>query len=87
MVMIKMILKIVFHYPKENNKMVITYSGIFYEDITPKYFLKAFKKLSLEEPDIAANIELHFVGHFKKENKKLVKKLKLENFVKEIRLY
>lgn len=71
-------------YPKENNKMVITYSGIFYEDITPKYFLKAFKKITLENPDVAANINLHFLGHFKKENKKLVKKLKLENFVKEI---
>lgn len=71
-------------YPKENNKMVVMYSGIFYEDITPKYFLKAFKKMSQENPDIAANIELHFLGHFKKENKKLVKKLKLEKFVKEI---
>lgn len=71
-------------YPRENKKMVIMYAGIFYEDITPKYLLNAFKLLSLEEPDIAANIELHFVGHFKKENKKLVKKLKLEHFVKEI---
>lgn len=69
-------------YPKENNKMIITYSGIFYEDITPKYFLKAFKKLSMENPDITANIELHFLGHFKKENKNLVRKLKLEYFVK-----
>ena len=70
--------------PKENSKMVITYAGIFYEDITPKYLLEGFKKLSLEEPDIASNIELHFVGHFKKENRKLVKKLKLEPFIREI---
>jgi glycosyltransferase involved in cell wall biosynthesis len=71
-------------YPKENEKMIIMYSGIFYEDITPKYLLKAIKKISIENPDIAANIELHFVGHLKKENRKLVKKLKLENIVKEI---
>jgi len=71
-------------YPKENNKMVITYSGIFYEDISPKYFLKAFKQLSLENPDVASNIELQFIGHFKKENKKLVKKYKLESNVREI---
>ncbi len=71
-------------HPKENNKMVITYSGIFYEDITPKYLLKAFKQLSLDNPDIASNIELHFVGHFKKENKSLVKKLKIEYAVKRI---
>ncbi len=70
--------------PKENDKMIITYAGIFYEDITPKYLLKAFKKLSIEKPEIAANIELRFVGHFKRENEKLVSKLNLERFVKEI---
>jgi len=70
--------------PRENNKLRITYSGIFYEGITPKYFLKAFKELTLEYPDIASNIELHFVGHFKRENRKLVKRLKLQSFVKEI---
>ncbi|MCB0731036.1 MAG: glycosyltransferase [Ignavibacteriae bacterium] len=71
-------------YPKENEKMIISYAGIFYEDITPKYFLKAFKQITIENPDVAANIELHFIGHFKSENRKLVKKLKLEKFVKEI---
>ncbi len=70
--------------PKEHDKMILTYSGIFYEDITPKYILKAVKKITLEKPDIASNIELHFVGHFKQENRKIVKKLKLENFVKEL---
>jgi glycosyltransferase involved in cell wall biosynthesis len=69
--------------PKSNDKIHITYSGIFYEKITPKYFLKAFKKLSFHRPDIAENIELHFIGHFRKENRKLVKKLKLQEFVKE----
>ncbi len=69
--------------PNEHDKMILTYSGIFYEGITPQYVLKAFKKLALERPDIASNIELHFVGHFKAENRKLVKKLKLESFVKE----
>lgn len=67
--------------PKSNEKMIITYSGIFYEKITPKYLLKAFKEISIHNPDVAANIELRFVGHFKKENLKLVKKLKLEKFV------
>jgi glycosyltransferase involved in cell wall biosynthesis len=67
--------------PKANSKIKITYSGIFYENITPKYFLNAFKKITLERPDVAANIELHFVGLFRKENLNLVKKLKLESFV------
>lgn len=68
--------------PKDNNKLHITYSGLFYEFITPKYFLKAFKELTIERPDIASQIELHFIGHFRKENLKLVKKLKIEPFVK-----
>jgi glycosyltransferase involved in cell wall biosynthesis len=68
---------------KENNKLIITYSGIFYEGITPRYFLQAFKNVTLENPEIAANIELHFIGLFRKENGKLVKKLRLQSFVKE----
>ena len=68
---------------KNNNKMILTYSGIFYEFITPKYLLKAFKKLSLERPDMAANIELHFVGLLRKENERLIRKLELESFVKQ----
>ena len=69
--------------PKPNNKLILTYSGIFYENISPKYFIQAFKKLSQERPDIAANYELHFVGHFRKENQKLVNKLGLQEFVKD----
>ena len=69
--------------PKPNDKMIITYSGIFMEYNSPKYFLKAFKELSVERPDVAQDIELHFVGFLRKENKKLIKKLKLEEFVKD----
>ena len=61
----------------ETKKLRILYSGIFYENITPKYFLKAFKELTKERPDVTENIEIHFIGHLRKENKKLVKKLKL----------
>jgi hypothetical protein len=68
--------------PRKDKKMRITYAGIFYEYITPKYLLKAFKEITIERPDIAANIELHFVGLFRKENYKLVTKLHLEEFVK-----
>jgi len=70
--------------PKDNTKMIITYAGIFYEDITPKYLLKAFKKITKEYPDVASNIEFHFVGYFKKENEKLVKRLKLGKFINNI---
>lgn len=69
--------------PKTTDKMIISYSGIFLEYSTPKYFLEAFKQITKERPDVAAKIELHFVGHLRKENQKLVKKLKLEEFVKD----
>jgi glycosyltransferase involved in cell wall biosynthesis len=69
--------------PKTNDKMVLSYFGIFLEYNTPEYFLKAFKKLSIERPDVARDIELHFIGFLRKENKKLIRKLKLESFVKD----
>lgn len=69
--------------PKPQNKMVLMYSGIFMVYSTPKYFLQAFKQLSIERPDIASNIELHFVGLLRKENQKLIKRLKLQPFVKD----
>ncbi len=68
---------------KESNKMWLTYSGMFYEFITPKYLLSAFKELTIERPDIASNIELHFVGFLRNENRKLIKKLQLQEHVKE----
>ncbi|HSP89010.1 MAG TPA: glycosyltransferase, partial [Ignavibacteriaceae bacterium] len=70
--------------PKYNDKMIITYSGIFMEYNTPKYFLHAFKKLAIERPDLVSKIQLNFVGYLGKENKELVTKLNLEEFVKEL---
>ena len=67
--------------PRQNNKMKITYSGIFNELISPKYFLEAFKKLTIERPDIAADIELHFLGALRTANRKIVKKLNLQKYV------
>jgi len=70
-------------YKKLNNKMKLTYSGIFYENITPEYFLKAFKELTIEKPDVAGNIELEFIGHLRKENQKLINELGLKSYVIE----
>jgi len=66
---------------KNRNKMIFTYSGIFYEFITPEYFLTAFKKLTQNHPHIASQIELHFIGLLRKENEKLIESLKLQQFV------
>jgi glycosyltransferase involved in cell wall biosynthesis len=69
--------------PKPQNKLVLMYSGIFLVYSTPEYFLKAFKQLSIERTDIASNIELHFVGFLRKENQKLIQKLKIQSFIKD----
>ena len=66
---------------KRNDRMILVYSGIFMVYNSPEYLLKAFKELTIERPDVAKNIELHFVGFLRKENQKLVKKLKLQEFV------
>lgn len=69
--------------PKTTDMMILTYSGIFLEYNTPKYFLQAFKEITNERPDIASKIELHFIGYLRKENQKLIRKLKLQEFVKD----
>lgn len=69
--------------PRNDKKLWLTYSGIFYENITPQYLLHAFKKLSVERPDIAQNIELHFAGYIGKTNMKLISKLGLNGFIRD----
>ncbi len=69
---------------EKNDKMMITYSGIFIEYNTPKYFLRAFKQLVDENPEIAANITLRFIGFLRKENEKLIKKLGLSNYIENL---
>jgi glycosyltransferase involved in cell wall biosynthesis len=72
--------------PKHNHsgKIKLTYSGIFYESITPAYLLKAFKQLSIERPDISAKYQLEFIGHLRSENKKLIHELGLIEAVNEV---
>lgn len=68
---------------KSNDRMILTYSGIFMEYNTPKYLFKAFKQITIERPDIASKIELHFIGFLRKENHKLIRKLNIQEFVKD----
>lgn len=68
---------------KPNDKMLITYAGLFYEYITPKFFLHAFKKLLIENPSLVENIRLVFIGLLGKANQKLIKKLNLDAYISE----
>ncbi|GAB4300222.1 MAG: glycosyltransferase family 4 protein [Ignavibacteriaceae bacterium] len=67
--------------PKLNRKLRLVHSGIFYHHNTPKFFLKAFRELVNSHPAIAKSIELHFIGHLGKHNHRVIKKLKLEEYV------
>jgi hypothetical protein len=70
--------------PKQNKKMRLTFSGIFYDKFTPEYLFRAFKELTVEQPQIADDIELEFIGFLRDENKKIVTELGLEKFVIEL---
>ena len=69
---------------KSNDKMILTYSGVFIEYSTPAYLLKAFSRVVNERPDIASKIKLQFIGLLRKENKSLIKKLKIDEYVNDL---
>jgi glycosyltransferase involved in cell wall biosynthesis len=67
--------------PVRPEKMRITYSGTFIERQTPKFFLRALAKVLSEQPTLRGKIEALFVGQFRDENLKHVKKLGLQDVV------
>ncbi len=64
-------------------KFRITYSGAFYVGRSPKTFLEGCLIAMKEEPALAKDLELMFVGILQKEYKKLIKKLGLTQNVVE----
>ena len=62
-------------------KMRITYSGMFYGNISPIYFLQALAKVFKENPQIRGRIEACFVGLFRPEHINLINQLGLQNSV------
>jgi glycosyltransferase involved in cell wall biosynthesis len=72
--------------PSSTGKFTVTYSGSFYATVTPKHFLSAVREMLDEEPELANEIKLLFLGMFREENKRLVKKLSLQSVV-DIRGY
>lgn len=67
-----------------SNKFVITHSGVFSDDITPKYFLKALKEFLLDNPEAEKYIEARFIGVMRKSHSKLITKLKLDEYVTQL---
>jgi len=62
-------------------KMRITYSGMFYGNITPAYFLQALAQVFKHNPVLKGRIEACFIGLFRPEYINLVNHLGLQNSV------
>lgn len=65
----------------DKSKFNITFTGIFYESWSPKFFLQAFKEIVDQNPEIASNIRLNFAGYLRKENEVLIQKLQISEYV------
>ncbi len=62
-------------------KMRITYSGVFYENRTPIFFLEALHRVFKQHPKIRGRIEACFIGAFRPEHMKIVNRLELQDSV------
>ncbi len=66
---------------KSNSTFVITHCGVFQDECTPKYFMKALAAFLKKNPNAASQIEARFVGTMKPNHAKLIKKYGLESVV------
>ena len=68
-----------FQASNTNRALKLTFSGTFYDVVTPVPLFKAMRKLRKERPDV--NIELHFAGMLREEYKRKAKRLKLDDIL------
>lgn len=70
------------HLKPDPDYFTITHSGLFPDDLTPKYFLKALGQYLKKNPQAKAKIRAVFVGLMRKSHQKYIKKYNLiENVV------
>lgn len=62
-----------------SEKFVITHSGAFQDNRTPKYFLKAVAEFISNNPSTRSDFELRFVGLMRKSHLRLIKKYALDD--------
>jgi glycosyltransferase involved in cell wall biosynthesis len=62
-------------------KMRIAHAGVFYGDRTPKYFLKALRKVFDAHPAMRGRVESVFVGNMHEEHLKLIASMGLQESV------
>jgi glycosyltransferase involved in cell wall biosynthesis len=68
-------------HPRHDDVMRFTYSGLFYEDRTPHYFLEALHNVLERKPMLREKIEAHFLGTFRPEHLKSVERFGLSDRV------
>ncbi|MBU3741594.1 MAG: glycosyltransferase family 4 protein [Candidatus Kapabacteria bacterium] len=61
----------------DRSTMSLTYAGIFYEMVTPKYFLEAMRRIRRDRPD--ARISLHFAGLLRDQHKRRINRYGLQD--------
>lgn len=69
------------HIRPDSNKFTITHAGLFPDDLTPKYFLKALAEFIKANPDAKSKIKANFVGLMRNSHLKYIKKYKLTDNV------
>ncbi len=67
---------------KNPEKFVITHTGLFQDDRTPKYFLKALESLLDSDKEARDKIEIRFVGLMRTSHLKMFKKYKYNDNIK-----
>lgn len=65
--------------PRRDGTFRLTYTGIFYDVVTPVPFFKAVRKALQTRPDLS--LELHFAGILRDEYKKVAKRMGLEAMI------
>lgn len=63
------------------DKFTLTHSGLFPDDLTPKYFFKALAKFLTKNPEAKHKLDARFVGIMRKGHLKYIKKYKLDENV------
>ncbi|MBU3678515.1 MAG: glycosyltransferase family 4 protein [Candidatus Kapabacteria bacterium] len=64
---------------RNDGKFRLTYSGIFYDIVTPIPFFKAVKRVRSERPDIP--LDLHFVGLLRDEYRKAAQRMGIADLI------
>lgn len=72
------------HIGVDKNSFVITHSGVFQDNRTPKYFFKAIQKLIKKNPEISKYLKVRLVGMMRKSHIKMITRYKLENIVSTV---